>query len=518
MPKRTDIRSILVIGSGPIVIGQACEFDYAGSQACKALRREGYRVILVNSNPATIMTDPDLADATYIEPLTPEAVAAVIARERPDALLPTMGGQTGLNVAAELARTGVLTRFGVELVGASAEVIARAEDRLIFRETMQAAGLDVLRSVLASSLEEAEAFAREAGYPVIVRPSFTLGGSGGGVAYSHAELVRIVRSGLAASPVRTVLVEESALGWKEFELEVMHDKAGNAVIVCSIENLDPMGVHTGDSITVAPCQTLTDREYQAMRNAALTCIRAVGVETGGANVQFAVEPRTGRMVVVEMNPRVSRSSALASKATGYPIAKVAALVAVGYTLDEIPNDITQSTPASFEPAVDYCVVKVPRFDFAKFPEAEPALGTQMKAVGEVMAIGRTLQRGTAEGSAVARDRLDGAERLGGTAGRGRRAACAEGAGARSPGRRSERAAPGPGGRGDLRRDGHRSVVCGPDRGPGAGGGGSCYLLCARSFAAGEAPGFFGRTHRPSPRRAGSFGAQCPGRVGRGTGV
>ena len=391
MPKRTDIRSILVIGSGPIVIGQACEFDYAGSQACKALRREGYRVILVNSNPATIMTDPDLADATYIEPLTPEAVAAVIARERPDALLPTMGGQTGLNVAAELARTGVLTRFGVELVGASAEVIARAEDRLIFRETMQAAGLDVLRSVLASSLEEAEAFAREAGYPVIVRPSFTLGGSGGGVAYNHAELVRIVRSGLAASPVRTVLVEESALGWKEFELEVMHDKAGNAVIVCSIENLDPMGVHTGDSITVAPCQTLTDREYQAMRNAALTCIRAVGVETGGANVQFAVEPRTGRMVVVEMNPRVSRSSALASKATGYPIAKVAALVAVGYTLDEIPNDITQSTPASFEPAVDYCVVKVPRFDFAKFPEAEPALGTQMKAVGEVMAIGRTFK-------------------------------------------------------------------------------------------------------------------------------
>ena len=391
MPKRTDIRSILVIGSGPIVIGQACEFDYAGSQACKALRREGYRVILVNSNPATIMTDPDLADATYIEPLTPEAVAAVIARERPDALLPTMGGQTGLNVAAELARTGVLTRFGVELVGASAEVIARAEDRLIFRETMQAAGLDVLRSVLASSLEEAEAFAREAGYPGIVRPSFTLGGSGGGVAYNHAELVRIVRSGLAASPVRTVLVEESALGWKEFELEVMHDKAGNAVIVCSIENLDPMGVHTGDSITVAPCQTLTDREYQAMRNAALTCIRAVGVETGGANVQFAVEPRTGRMVVVEMNPRVSRSSALASKATGYPIAKVAALVAVGYTLDEIPNDITQSTPASFEPAVDYCVVKVPRFDFAKFPEAEPALGTQMKAVGEVMAIGRTFK-------------------------------------------------------------------------------------------------------------------------------
>jgi len=389
MPKRTDIHTILLIGSGPIVIGQACEFDYSGSQACKALRREGYRVVLVNSNPATIMTDPELADATYIEPLTVEAVTAVIARERPDALLPTMGGQTGLNLACALARAGVLQDFGVELLGASVETIERAEDRLLFRQAMEAAGLDVLRSRLVCSVAEAEAFARAAGYPVVVRPSFTLGGSGGGIAYNHQDLLRIVERGLAESPVHTVLVEESALGWKEFELELMRDRAGNVVVVCSIENLDPMGVHTGDSITVAPAQTLTDREYQAMRNAAIACMQAIGVETGGANVQFAVEPRTGRMVIVEMNPRVSRSSALASKATGYPIAKVAALVAVGYTLDEIPNDITKSTPASFEPAIDYCVVKVPRFDFAKFPGADPTLGTQMKAVGEVMAIGRT---------------------------------------------------------------------------------------------------------------------------------
>ena len=391
MPKRTDIHSILIIGSGPIVIGQACEFDYSGSQACKALRKEGYRVILVNSNPATIMTDPELADATYIEPLTVEALTAVIAKERPDAVLPTMGGQTGLNLAFALARAGILERFGVELIGASAEVIERAEDRLLFRETMQAAGLDVLRSALVSTVEEAEAFADAVGYPVIIRPSFTLGGTGGGIAHHRDELVRIVRRGLADSPVHSVLVEESALGWKEFELELMRDKAGNVVIVCSIENLDPMGVHTGDSITVAPIQTLTDKEYQAMRNAAITCMQAVGVETGGANVQFAVEPRTGRMVIIEMNPRVSRSSALASKATGYPIAKIAALVAVGYTLDEIPNDITKTTPASFEPAIDYCVVKVPRFDFAKFPDADRTLGTQMKAVGEVMAIGRTFK-------------------------------------------------------------------------------------------------------------------------------
>lgn len=391
MPKRTDIKSILIIGSGPIVIGQACEFDYSGSQACKALRQEGYRVILVNSNPATIMTDPELADATYIEPLTVEAVAEVIAKERPDALLPTLGGQTGLNLALDLDRAGVLAQYGVELLGVSAEVIDRAEDRLRFRDAMEAAGLEVLRSVLASSLAEAEAFAEETGYPVIIRPSFTLGGTGGGIAYNHDDLVRIVKGGLADSPVHTVLVEESALGWKEFEIEMMRDQADNVVTICSIENLDPMGVHTGDSITVAPSQTLTDREYQVMRDASIKVIRAIGVETGGCNIQYAVEPSTGRLVVVEMNPRVSRSSALASKATGYPIAKIAALVAVGYTLDEIPNDITRDTPAAFEPSIDYVVVKVPRFDFAKFADADRTLGTQMKAVGEVMSIGRTFK-------------------------------------------------------------------------------------------------------------------------------
>ena len=391
MPKRTDIQSILIIGSGPIVIGQACEFDYSGSQACKALRQEGYRIILVNSNPATIMTDPELADATYIEPLTVEAVGAVIAKERPDALLPTLGGQTGLNLALDLHRAGVLDDYGVELLGVSADAIDKAEDRLRFRRAMEEAGLEVLRSVLARSVAEAEAFAEETGYPVIIRPSFTLGGSGGGIAYNHDDLVRIVRHGLKESPVHTVLVEESALGWKEYEIEVVRDKADNVVVVCSIENLDPMGVHTGDSITVAPSQTLSGREYEKMRQAALRCIRAIGVESGGSNIQFAVEPETGRMVVVEMNPRVSRSSALASKATGYPIAKVSALVAVGYTLDEIPNDITQNTPAAFEPALDYVVVKVPRFDFAKFHGVDGTLGTQMKAVGEVMAIGRTFK-------------------------------------------------------------------------------------------------------------------------------
>lgn len=391
MPKRTDIQSILIIGSGPIVIGQACEFDYSGSQACKALRQEGYRVILVNSNPATIMTDPELADATYIEPLTVDAVRAVIEKERPDALLPTLGGQTALNLALDLHRAGVLDEFGVELLGVSADVIDKAEDRLRFRQAMEEAGLEVLRSVLAASVAEAEAFAQETGYPVIIRPSFTLGGTGGGIAYNHQDLVRIVSHGLKESPVRTVLVEESALGWKEYEIEVVRDQADNVVVVCSIENLDPMGVHTGDSITVAPSQTLTGGEYKLMREAALRCIRAIGVESGGSNIQFAVEPKTGRMVVVEMNPRVSRSSALASKATGYPIAKISALVSVGYTLDEIPNDITPSTPAAFEPALDYVVVKVPRFDFAKFQGVDGTLGTQMKAVGEVMAIGRTFK-------------------------------------------------------------------------------------------------------------------------------
>ncbi|WP_448585853.1 carbamoyl-phosphate synthase large subunit [Thermaurantiacus sp.] len=390
MPRRTDLRSILVIGAGPIIIGQACEFDYSGTQAVKALKAEGYRVILVNSNPATIMTDPELADATYIEPITPEMVARVIEAERPDALLPTMGGQTALNTALALARDGTLGRFGVELIGAKAEAIERAEDRLKFRETMAAIGLQSPRSALAHSLEEALAALDLVGLPAIIRPSFTLGGTGGGIAYNREEFARIVAGGLDASPVGEVLVEESVLGWKEYEMEVVRDRADNAIIICSIENVDPMGTHTGDSITVAPALTLTDKEYQVMRNASIACLRAIGVETGGSNVQFAVNPETGRLVVIEMNPRVSRSSALASKATGFPIAKVAALLAVGYTLDEIPNDITGGrTPASFEPTIDYVVTKVPRFAFEKFRGSDATLGTAMKSVGEVMAIGRS---------------------------------------------------------------------------------------------------------------------------------
>jgi carbamoyl-phosphate synthase large subunit len=391
MPKRTDLHSILIIGSGPIVIGQACEFDYSGTQACKALREEGYRVILINSNPATIMTDPGVADRTYIEPITAEAVAKVIARERPDALLPTLGGQTALNVSVELAKEGVLDRYGVEMIGARREVIERAEERLLFKATMEAAGIECLKSELVTSVEAAERAAERIGYPVIVRPSFTLGGTGGGTANDIEELRRIVAGGLKASLTHEVLIEESVWGWKEFELEVMRDRNDNAVIVCSIENLDPMGIHTGDSITVAPVQTLTDAEYQRMRDAAIKCLRAIGVETGGSNVQFAVHPRTGRMVIIEMNPRVSRSSALASKATGFPIAKIAAKLAVGYTLDELPNQITRKTPACFEPTLDYCVVKVPRFAFEKFPAADPTLGTSMKSVGETMAIGRTFK-------------------------------------------------------------------------------------------------------------------------------
>ncbi|MEW5762198.1 MAG: carbamoyl-phosphate synthase large subunit [Bacillota bacterium] len=391
MPKRTDIKKILIIGSGPIVIGQACEFDYSGSQACKALRQEGYQVVLVNSNPATIMTDPEMADRTYVEPLAPDVVARVIARERPDAVLPTLGGQTGLNIAVELHRRGVLQEYGAELIGARFETIERAEDRELFKETMQRIGLDVLRSRHVGTVEDALAFADEVGYPIIIRPSYTLGGTGGGIAYNVEELRQLAAHGLDASPIREILVEESVIGWKEFELEVMRDRADNAVIVCSIENFDPMGIHTGDSITVAPAQTLTDREYQDMRDAALRVIRAVGVETGGANIQFAIHPETGRMVIVEMNPRVSRSSALASKATGFPIAKIAAKLAVGYTLDELPNDITQKTPACFEPTIDYCVVKIPRWHFAKFPGADTTLTTQMKSVGEVMAIGRTFK-------------------------------------------------------------------------------------------------------------------------------
>jgi carbamoyl-phosphate synthase large subunit len=389
MPRRTDIHTILIIGSGPIVIGQACEFDYSGVQACKVLRREGFRVVLVNSNPATIMTDPQMADATYIEPLTPEIVEKIIEREKPDALLPTVGGQTGLNLAMKLAESGVLDRYGVQLIGASPRAIALAEDRELFKRAMINAGLRVPLGETVSTVDQALDVAARIGYPVLVRPSFTLGGSGGGVAYNEAQLREIADRGLRASPVTQVLIEQSVLGWKEYELEVMRDRSDNFVVVCSIENLDPMGVHTGDSITIAPAMTLTDREYQRLREMAKIVIRTVGVETGGSNIQFAVNPRDGTPLVIEMNPRVSRSSALASKATGFPIAKIAALLAVGYTLDEIPNDITRVTPASFEPSLDYVVVKIPRWAFEKFPGVDPTLGPQMKSVGEVMAIGTT---------------------------------------------------------------------------------------------------------------------------------
>jgi len=392
MPKRTDIGSVLIIGAGPIVIGQACEFDYSGAQACKALRAEGYRVVLVNSNPATIMTDPEMADATYVEPVTWQTVARIIERERPDALLPTMGGQTGLNCALDLAREGVLEKFGVELIGASREAIDKAEDREKFKRAMERIGLACPRASLAHSLEEAMQIQAGIGFPVVIRPSFTLGGSGGGIAYNREEFVEICERGLEASPTRELLIEQSVVGWKEFEMEVVRDRADNCIIVCSIENLDPMGVHTGDSITVAPAQTLTDREYQLMRDASIAVLREIGVDTGGSNVQFAINPDDGRMLVIEMNPRVSRSSALASKATGFPIAKVAAKLAVGYTLDELANEITGgATPASFEPAIDYVVTKIPRFAFEKFPLANDRLTTQMKSVGEVMAIGRTFQ-------------------------------------------------------------------------------------------------------------------------------
>ena len=392
MPKRSDIRSILIIGAGPIVIGQACEFDYSGAQACKALRAEGYRVILVNSNPATIMTDPEMADATYVEPVTWQVVEAIIARERPDALLPTMGGQTGLNCALDLARHGVLEKHGVELIGASRAAIDKAEDREKFKLAMKRIGLDCPRSALAHSMEEALQLQGAVGFPVVIRPSFTLGGSGGGIAYNREEFVAICERGLDASPTRELLIEESVIGWKEFEMEVVRDRRDNCIIVCSIENLDPMGVHTGDSITVAPAQTLTDKEYQLLRNASIAVLREIGVDTGGSNVQFAIDPRDGRMLVIEMNPRVSRSSALASKATGFPIAKIAAKLAVGYTLDELANEITGgATPASFEPTIDYVVTKIPRFAFEKFPHANSRLTTQMKSVGEVMAIGRTFQ-------------------------------------------------------------------------------------------------------------------------------
>jgi carbamoyl-phosphate synthase large subunit len=397
MPRRTDIHKILIVGSGPIVIGQACEFDYSGTQACKALRSEGFEVVLINSNPATIMTDPEIADRTYVEPLTPEAVRAVIERERPDAMLPTVGGQTALNIAVALAEDGTLERFGVELIGAKLDAIKVAEDRLLFKHAMEEIGIEMPLSGYVKSMDEARELAKIIGYPAIIRPSFTLGGTGGGIAFNAEEYEEIVARALAASPVHETLIEQSIIGWKEYELEVMRDLADNVVIICSIENFDPMGIHTGDSITVAPAQTLTDREYQVMRDAAIRVIRKVGVETGGSNIQFALNPQDGRLMIIEMNPRVSRSSALASKATGFPIAKIAAKLAVGYTLDEIPNDITRKTPASFEPTIDYCVVKIPKWAFEKFPSSDPTLGTQMKSVGEAMAIGRTFKEAFQKG-------------------------------------------------------------------------------------------------------------------------
>ncbi|MEO7538812.1 MAG: carbamoyl-phosphate synthase large subunit, partial [Pyrinomonadaceae bacterium] len=397
MPRRDDIHKILIIGSGPIVIGQACEFDYSGTQACRALKQEGFEVVLVNSNPATIMTDPEIADRTYVEPLTLETVTAIIKKERPDALLPTVGGQTGLNLSVELHEQGVLDKYGVTLIGANINAIKVGEDRELFKAAMDEIGIESPKGGFAHNWDEAKQIVEEIGYPAIIRPSFTLGGTGGGTAFNPDEFEEIARGGLAASPVSQVLIEESILGWKEYELEVMRDLNDNVVIICSIENFDPMGVHTGDSITVAPAQTLTDREYQTLRDMSKACIRRVGVETGGSNIQFAVNPANGDVRIIEMNPRVSRSSALASKATGFPIAKIAAKLAVGYTLDEIPNDITRKTPASFEPTIDYVVTKIPKWAFEKFPGAEDVLGTQMRSVGEVMAIGRTFKESLFKG-------------------------------------------------------------------------------------------------------------------------
>ncbi|RPJ82864.1 MAG: carbamoyl-phosphate synthase large subunit, partial [Deltaproteobacteria bacterium] len=397
MPKRSDLKKIMIIGAGPIIISQACEFDYSGTQACKALREEGFEVVLINSNPATIMTDPEMAEATYIEPITPQIVEKIIQKERPDALLPTLGGQTGLNTAVEVARMGVLEKYNVEMIGASIESINKAEDRDLFRKAMNKINLRIPESGIATTMEEVREIAEKIGFPIIVRPSFTLGGTGGGVAYNKEDLEVMAKAGLDASLITQIMLEESVLGWKEYELEVMRDHKDNVVIVCSIENMDPMGIHTGDSITVAPIQTLTDREYQTMRDASIAIIREIGVDTGGSNVQFAVNPKNGEMIVVEMNPRVSRSSALASKATGFPIAKIAAKLAVGYTLDEIPNDITGETLASFEPTLDYCVVKIPRWTFEKFPETEDYLTTSMKSVGETMAIGRTFKEALQKG-------------------------------------------------------------------------------------------------------------------------
>ena len=409
MPKRTDIESILIIGAGPIVIGQACEFDYSGTQATRALKEEGYRVILVNSNPATIMTDPDLADATYIEPITVEYVTAIIEYEKPDAILPTVGGQTALNLAMDLFKEEVLDKYNVQLIGAQVEAIEKAEDRERFKKAMDDIGIDTAQGEFVHTWEEANTLMDTLDFPVIIRPSFTLGGTGGSVAYNHDEYQALIENGLNASPINEVLIEESLLGWKEFELEVIRDKADNAIIICSIENIDPMGVHTGDSVTVAPAMTLPDKEYQQMRNDAILCLRTIGVETGGSNVQFAIDPANGRMVIIEMNPRVSRSSALASKATGFPIAKIAAKLAVGYTLDELPNDITGKTLAAFEPTIDYIVTKIPRFDFEKFPSASGHLGVQMQSVGEVMSIGRTFRESLQKAFRSLEVGLDGLE-------------------------------------------------------------------------------------------------------------
>ena len=411
MPKREDIKSILIIGAGPIIIGQACEFDYSGTQACKALKKEGYRIILVNSNPATIMTDPDIADATYIEPITSEIIEKIILKEKPDALLPTMGGQTALNVSLEIASSGFLEKNNVELIGANKEAISKAENREEFRVAMNSIGLETPKSFIAHTLKEANDKIDSIGLPAIIRPSFTLGGTGGGIAYDAEEFNQIVGDGLKNSPNSEVLVEESVIGWKEFEMEVVRDKSDNCIIICSIENIDPMGVHTGDSITVAPALTLTDREYQELRNASIKTLREIGVDTGGSNVQFAVNPKDGRIVIIEMNPRVSRSSALASKATGFPIAKIAALLAVGYNLDELVNDITTTTPASFEPSIDYVVTKIPRFAFEKFPGSESTLTTSMKSVGEAMSIGGNFQESIQKGLRSLENDLEGFNEL-----------------------------------------------------------------------------------------------------------
>ncbi len=528
MPKRADLKSILIIGAGPIVIGQACEFDYSGAQACKALREEGFRVVLVNSNPATIMTDPGMADATYIEPITWQVLETIIAKERPDALLPTMGGQTALNCALDLHRHGVLAKYGVEMIGANEHAIEKAEDRLKFKDAMTGIGLGSARSGIAHSLEDALAVQQRitaeidgTGFPMVIRPSFTLGGTGGGIAYNPEEFEEICKRGLDLSPTKELLIEESLIGWKEFEMEVVRDRVDNCIIVCAIENLDPMGIHTGDSITVAPAQTLSDKEYQLLRNASIAILREIGVDTGGSNVQFAINPVDGRMVVIEMNPRVSRSSALASKATGFPIAKVAAKLAVGYTLDELRNDITGgATPVSFEPSIDYVVTKIPRFAFEKFREADPHLGTQMKSVGEVMAIGRTFQESFQKALRGLETGIDGlAER---STDRDEIIEEIGEAGPRAhPVRRrrlSHRHEPGR----DLRGNRDRPVVPGADRGHRGHRDGARRAHAGEPVAgrdgAPEAHGFFGQAAGPPAGRQPARSAPRTPRDGRAAGV